>query len=51
MPVRPEWLAQVEEETLDPQQIICDPHHHLWDHPGSRYLLEDLLEDVSSGHN
>ncbi len=51
MPVRPDWLAKVEEETLDPQQIICDPHHHLWDHPGSRYLLEDILEDTGSGHN
>jgi predicted TIM-barrel fold metal-dependent hydrolase len=23
----------------------------LWDHPGSRYLLDELLADVGSGHN
>ncbi len=26
------------EEILEPQRPICDPHHHLWDHPGRRYL-------------
>src|SRR5512139_1604888 len=46
-----EWLAQVQEPIVDPQQVICDPHHHLWDHPGSRYLLDELLGDVRSGHN
>ena len=51
MPVNPEWLKQVKEESLEPELRICDPHHHLWDHPDSRYLLEDLLEDTSSGHN
>ena len=30
---------------------IVDPHHHLWDRPGNRYLFQDLLEDVGSGHN
>ena len=51
MPINTEWLAQVTEATLEPELKICDPHHHLWDHPGSRYLLEDLLEDTGSGHN
>lgn len=46
-----QWLAQVSEEIIDPQLPICDPHHHLWDHPGSRYLLDELLEDTGSGHN
>ena len=46
-----EWLAQVQESIVDPAQPICDPHHHLWDHPGSRYLLDELLADVTSGHN
>ncbi|MFP6808931.1 MAG: amidohydrolase family protein [Pseudomonadales bacterium] len=45
------WLAQVQEEIVDPERKICDPHHHLWDHPGSRYLLDELLEDTNSGHN
>ena len=45
------WLNQVVEETLEPDLPVCDPHHHLWDHPGSRYLLDELLADVRSGHN
>ena len=48
---RNEWLAQVTEEIIDPELPICDPHHHLWDHPQSRYLLDELLEDIGSGHN
>lgn len=44
------WLAQVEEEILEPALPICDPHHHLWDHPGRRYLLDELLADTGSGH-
>ena len=48
---RDEWLAQTVEETIDPGLEICDPHHHLWDHPQSRYLLDELLEDTNSGHN
>ena len=38
------------EETLEPDLPICDPHHHLWDFPNSRYLLPELLDDVQSGH-
>ena len=38
------------EETIDPDLVICDPHHHLWNRPGSRYLLEDLTADTGSGH-
>lgn len=45
------WLAQVTEDIIDPDLPICDPHHHLWDLPDSRYLLDELLADVRSGHN
>ncbi len=45
------WLAQVNEAVLEPDLPICDPHHHLWDHPNSRYLLDELLLDTGSGHN
>lgn len=48
---RDPWLAQVNEEILEPELPICDPHHHLWDHPGRRYLLDELLADTGSGHN
>jgi L-fuconolactonase len=47
----PEWLAKRSEDILEPQLPIIDPHHHLWDHPGNRYLLDELLADVNSGHN
>jgi L-fuconolactonase len=46
-----DWLAQVHEEIIDPARKICDPHHHLWDRNGSRYLLHELLDDIDSGHN
>lgn len=49
--VRPDWLAQVEEEPLDPALPIVDPHHHLWDRDGERYLLDDLLRDAARGHD
>jgi predicted TIM-barrel fold metal-dependent hydrolase len=41
----------VREEILEPELPICDPHHHLWDHPRSRYLLDELLADTGSGHS
>lgn len=38
------------EEILEPDLPICDPHHHLWDFPGSRYLIEELNADTGAGH-
>ena len=46
-----DWLAQVTEPAIDAERPICDPHHHLWDHPSDRYLLDELLADTGSGHN
>ncbi|MCZ6847116.1 MAG: amidohydrolase family protein [Alphaproteobacteria bacterium] len=49
------WLALTEEEALEPDLPICDPHHHLWefreDQVEPRYLLDDVLADTNSGHN
>jgi predicted TIM-barrel fold metal-dependent hydrolase len=45
------WLAQVVEEALEPALPICDPHHHLWDRAGTRYLLDELAADLAGGHN
>jgi len=39
------------EPVLDPDLRIIDPHHHLWDDARGRYLLDELLRDVNSGHN
>ncbi len=47
---RDAWLAQVKEDILEPELPICDPHHHLWDQPGRRYLIDELLADTGSGH-
>jgi L-fuconolactonase len=51
LPVRQEWLDRRRESILEPELPIIDPHHHLWDRPGWRYLLDDLLADLNSGHN
>jgi L-fuconolactonase len=51
VPLDPAWWARREEEILDPALEICDPHHHLWDRSGHRYLLDQLLADTGSGHN
>jgi L-fuconolactonase len=51
-----DWLALTQEPTLEPELPICDPHHHFWDFrtarvPYQRYLLHELVADISSGHN
>ena len=55
MAINDAWLALTQEETLEPELRICDPHHHLWDFRGDqvsyRYLLDEFLEDTGSGHN
>src|ERR1700738_1824824 len=50
-PIRREWLDRRKEPILEPELPIIDPHHHLWIRPGSRYLADDLLSDMNSGHN
>ena len=56
-----DWLARTDEPVLEPDIPICDPHHHLWEFreervmaPAAvapRYLIYEVLEDVSSDHN
>jgi predicted TIM-barrel fold metal-dependent hydrolase len=48
---RPDWLQLCHEEIIDPSRPIVDPHHHLWDREGQRYLVEDIAADIGSGHN
>ena len=45
------WLGLIVEEPIDPELPICDPHHHLWDRPNDRYLLNELLQDTGGGHH
>jgi predicted TIM-barrel fold metal-dependent hydrolase len=44
------WLARTMEEAIDPELPVCDPHHHLWEYPDSRYLVDELVENVGGGH-
>jgi predicted TIM-barrel fold metal-dependent hydrolase len=46
------WLARAPREAiLEPDLPIVDTHHHLWVRPDQRYLLDELLVDLGSGHN
>ena len=45
------WLTLTAEEPIDPDLPICDPHHHLWDRPNNRYLIDELLQDTGGGHH
>ncbi len=48
------WLAQLEEDVVEPDLRICDPHHHLWgERKGAvmpRFLMEELSAETGSGH-
>ena len=44
------WLALTEEDPIEPDMPILDPHHHFWERPGDVYLLDNLLGDTRSGH-
>ena len=45
------WLKQISEEVLQPALPIVDAHHHLWIRPDHKYLLDEYVEDLDSGHN
>lgn len=40
VPRSDEWLAKVTEPIIDPDRLIVDPHHHLWDRPGRPLVPE-----------
>ena len=39
-----------DEAILEPELPIVDAHHHLFDLPNNRYMLDEYLEDVGAGH-
>ena len=45
------WLALHREEVIEPALRIVDPHHHIWDPPGNRYMFDELLADFRAGHS
>ena len=42
---------QTNEAPLEPDLLICDPHHHLRERPNDRYFLEEFVHDTNTGHN
>lgn len=44
------WLLRLQEDILEPDLPIVDPHHHLWDRSGG-YFLNEILADMNAGHN
>jgi len=45
-----DWLNLVEEAPREADRPLLDAHHHLWDHPGNRYLHGELCADAAK-HN
>ena len=45
-----DWLAQVQEDIVDPDREIVDPHHHLWPQADMHYNVPEFLADLTSGH-
>ncbi|MCO1367032.1 amidohydrolase family protein [Burkholderia multivorans] len=43
-------LVGRDEPILDPDLPIIDAHHHLYDRPPNRYMLDDYLADARAGH-
>jgi L-fuconolactonase len=54
MEIRGDWLGLVQEEIVDPERPIVDPHHHFFinsDHGFEDYLLDHYWADTGAGHN
>ena len=51
VPVRPDWLARTREQAEEPDLSIIDAHHHIWNRPHEVYMADDLLADLTAGHN
>ncbi len=45
------WLLKLEEDVLEPDLPIVDPHHHLWLRGGYTYLMPELAADMDCGHS
>ncbi len=44
---REAWLALDDEPALEPDLAIIDPHHHLWNRGGHRYLPPEYADDAA----
>jgi L-fuconolactonase len=50
VPFRQNWLDLCKEEPIDQSLPIVDAHHHFHDRQLSRYLFENLVDDIFSSH-
>jgi predicted TIM-barrel fold metal-dependent hydrolase len=48
--IREDWLSLTKEDIINPELLICDPHHHLWYDESIKYSVDDLLKDINGGH-
>jgi L-fuconolactonase len=48
--IREDWLQLTLENAIDPDLLICDPHHHLWYQEENPYTADDLQQDIEGGH-
>jgi predicted TIM-barrel fold metal-dependent hydrolase len=48
--IREDWLSLTQEDAIDPEMEICDPHHHFWYDVETEYSIDDFLNDISGGH-
>ena len=46
-----DWLALRREAAVDPDRVIVDAHHHLWEGRLGTYLASQLLDDLTASHN
>jgi L-fuconolactonase len=43
-------VNDAEEEVVEPELPICDPHHHVWDRePDDHYLASEYAADITAG--
>ncbi|MDF3835523.1 amidohydrolase family protein [Cupriavidus basilensis] len=45
-----QMLVGRDEAIIEPEIPIIDAHHHLFDRPGLRYMIDEYLADARAGH-
>lgn len=45
------WQGPFTEEVIEPELAIIDAHHHLQEDSKGRYLFEESVADMATGHN
>ena len=46
LPVKQQWLDLIKEDAVDSSLPMIDPHHHLWNHEGKPYMINELLAGI-----